>query len=147
MGNETKTKNVEQPKKAKPVVEKVEEVKVKRVEKVEEVKVEKVESNSVEARVVELTVTKDVVYAEPEDLLITEPEPKEEEAVQHTLKPQSSASHGAGRNVATASSTSNKVVNKPKVFNPGGVPSTVKSVVESERTGFFRIHRDKGINN
>lgn len=92
-------------------------------------------------------VSQETIFAEVEDLLVTEPEPQTEKVEQHSLVPEDGALHGASRNVVTASHTLKKVSNRPRVFNSGGVPTTVKSVVESNRTGFFRIHRDRDIKN
>ena len=63
-----------------------------------------------------------------------------------SLTPKSAAHNAASRHVATATQK-REGVNKPVLFNAAGVPKTVKSVVESNRTGLFRINRDKGINN
>ena len=93
------------------------------------------------------TISPNEIFAEVEDLLVTEPEPQTEKVEQHSLVPEDGALHGASRNVVTASHTLKKVSNRPRVFNSGGVPTTVKSVVESNRTGFFRIHRDRDIKN
>ncbi len=92
-------------------------------------------------------VSQETIFAEVEDLLVTEPEPQTEKVEQHSLIPEDGALHGASRNVVTANSVLKKVNNRPRVFNQGGVPTTVKSVVESNRTGFFRIHRDRDIKN